>query len=277
MPLSDEVLAWVTLARAPALDAETLSTALERLGSAGGIMAASDAARECCGIPAPAREYLRRAAFPGAAERKWLEHARHHVLPFTDPRYPRLLRSFAHRPLALYAAGNIDALSDPQLAVVGSRNPTPQGRDTAYEFSQYLAERGLAITSGLAHGIDTCAHRGALAAQGITLAVLGCGLDVVYPRSNYELSEAIELQGALISEFPLGSAPLRAHFPQRNRIIAGLSLGTLVVEAAHGSGSLITARAANERGREVFAVPGSIHNPLSRGCHELIKDGRKTD
>ncbi len=275
MPLSDEVLAWVTLARAPGLDPETLSAALERLGSAGGVMTASDADRERSGIPAPAREYLRGTAPPGASERKWLEHARHHVLPFTDPRYPRLLRSSPHYPVALYAAGNIDALCDPQLAVVGSRNPTPQGRDTAYEFARYLAERGLAITSGLAHGIDTCAHRGALAAQGITLAVLGCGLDVVYPRSNSELSEAIEAQGALISEFPLGSAPLRAHFPQRNRIIAGLSLGTLVVEAAPGSGSLITARAANERGREVFAVPGSIHNPLSRGCHGLIKQGAK--
>ncbi len=275
MPLSDEVLAWVTLARAPGLDPETLSAALERLGSAGGVMTASDADRERSGIPAPAREYLRGTAPPGASERKWLEHARHHVLPFTDPRYPRLLRSSPHYPVALYAAGNTDALCDPQLAVVGSRNPTPQGRDTAYEFARYLAERGLAITSGLAHGIDTCAHRGALAAQGITLAVLGCGLDVVYPRSNSELSEAIEAQGALISEFPLGSAPLRAHFPRRNRIIAGLSLGTLVVEAAPGSGSLITARAANERGREVFAVPGSIHNPLSRGCHGLIKQGAK--
>jgi len=275
MLLSDEVLAWVTLAGAPALDADTLSAALARLGSAGGIVAASDAVRERTGIPAPAREYLRRAAGPGASERNWLEHARHHVLPFTDPRYPGLLRSFPHHPVVLYVAGNIDALGDPQLAVVGSRNPTPQGRDTAYEFSQYLAERGLAITSGLAHGIDTCAHRGALAGQGITLAVLGSGLDLVYPRSNFELSEAVQIQGALISEFPLGSAPRRAHFPQRNRIIAGLSLGTLVVEAAGRSGSLITARAANERGREVFAVPGSIHNPLSRGCHELIKQGAK--
>jgi len=275
MPLSDEVLAWVTLARAPALDSETLSTALERLGSAGGIMAASDAVRERSGIPARAREYLRRGPSPGASERKWLEHARHHLLPFTDARYPQLLRSFPHHPVALYAAGSIDTLCDPQLAVVGSRNPTAQGCDTAYEFSQYLAERGLAITSGLAQGIDSCAHRGALAVQGITLAVFGCGLDVVYPRSNAELSEAIEVQGVLISEFALGSAPLRAHFPQRNRIIAGLSLGTLVIEAALGSGSLITARAANELGREVFAVPGSIQNPLSRGCHGLIKEGAK--
>ena len=166
-------------------------------------------------------------------------------------------------------------MGDPQLAVVGSRNPTPQGRDTAFEFAQYLAERGLGIISGLAQGIDAAAHRGALAAQGITLAVLGSGLDVIYPRGHRDLSEAIAQQGALVSEFPLRTAPRRANFPQRNRIIAALSLGTLVVEAARRSGSLITSRWANELGREVFAVPGSIHNPLSRGCHELIKQGAK--
>jgi DNA processing protein len=197
------------------------------------------------------------------------------VLPFSDPRFPGLLRSSPDCPTALFVAGNVDALREPQLAVVGSRNPTPQGRDTAFEFARYLAERGLAITSGLAQGIDTAAHRGALAAQGITLAVLGSGVDVIYPRSNLELGKAVEQQGALVSEFALGSAPRRAHFPQRNRIIAGLCLGTLVVEAARKSGSLITARSANDRGREVFAIPGSIHNPLSRGCHELIKQGAK--
>jgi len=209
-------------------------------------MSASDADRERSGIPARAREYLRRTGSPGASERKWLEHARHHLLPFTDPRYPKLLRSFPRHPVALYAAGSIDALCDPQLAVVGSRNPTPQGLDTAHAFAERLAEHGLSITSGLAAGIDTAAHRGALAAQGFTLAVLGNGLDIVYPRSNSSLSEAIEQQGARVSEFPLGTAPRRGNFPQRNRIIAGLSLGTLVVEAARNSGSLITARVGVE-------------------------------
>jgi DNA processing protein len=204
-----------------------------------------------------------------------LENPRHHVLPFSDPRYPTLLRSAARHPIALFVAGNPEVLNDPQLAVVGTRNPTPQGRETAREFSEDLAGRGLAVTSGLAEGIDSAAHRGALAAQGITLAVLGSGVDVIYPRSNAPLAEEILHQGALISGFPLGTPPRRENFPQRNEIIAGLSLGTLVVEAARRSGSLITARWAAELGRELFAVPGSIHSPLSRGCHELIRQGAK--
>ncbi len=158
---------------------------------------------------------------------------------------------------------------------MGSRNPTPQGRETAAEFAEYLAGRGLAITSGLAAGIDGAAHRGALMAQGISLAVLGCGADVIYPPDNRPLAEEIQLQGALVSAFPLGTPPRRGHFPQRNGIIAGLSLGTLVVEAARASGSLITARLASGLGRELFAIPGSIHSPLSRGCHELIRQGAK--
>ena len=276
MLVCDDALAWVALTRAPALNAATVLAALERLESARGIVEATEAAGERAGIPAPARDFLRHGAGrAGTAERKWLQHERHHLLPITDPRYPKLLRSLPDCPIALYVAGSIDALSDPQLAVVGSRNPTPQGRDTAFDFARYLAHRGLAITSGLAQGIDAAAHRGAVAAQGITVAVLGNGIDVVYPRSNRDLSEIIERHGALISEFPLGTAPRRANFPRRNRIIAGLSLGTLVVEAASRSGSRITARAANDWGREVFAIPGSIHNPLSRGCHELIKQGAK--
>jgi DNA processing protein len=276
MRLSDEVLAWVTLTRAPALDVPTLSAALERIESAHAIIAATDAAREDAGIPSAAREYLQNsAAVANAAERRWLEGARHHVLPFTDPKYPRLLKSSKYPPIALYAAGNADALCDPQLAVVGSRNPSPQGLETAFELAQYLAERGLAIASGLALGIDTAAHRGALAAQGTTLAVLGSGIDTIYPRSNRSLSEAIEHDGVLLSQFPLGTVPRRANFPQRDRIIAALTLGTLVVEATRNSGSLITARCAQDGGRSVFAIPGSIYSPLSRGCHQLIKQGAK--
>jgi DNA processing protein len=276
MQTSEESSAWVTLTRAPALDISALSRALEIFGSARGITVASDASREGAGMPAAAREFLSsRAAAPRTAERAWLENPRHQVVPFTDPGYPALLRGAPRHPMALYVAGNVDALNDPQLAIVGSRNPTRQGKETAHDLAEYLAARGLVITSGLASGIDSAAHRGALVAQGITLAVLGSGVDVVYPRSNRSLSVEIRQLGALVSGFPLGTPPRRENFPQRNGIIAGLSLGTLVVEAARRSGSLITARLAATHGREVFAIPGSIYSPLSRGCHELIRQGAK--
>ena len=245
-------------------------------GSAQGLIAASDAAREAARLPPATREFLACAASrPSTRERAWLEDPRHSVVAFTDPGFPKLLRSARACPRALYVSGNPLSLSEPQLAVVGSRNPTAAGRDTAFEFSHYLAARGLAITSGLAQGIDSAAHRGAVAAQGVTVAVLGQGVDVVYPRGNRELREAITRMGAVASEFPLGAPPRREHFPQRNRIIAAMSLGTLVVEAACRSGSLITARFAESENRALFAVPGSIHNPLSRGCHELIRRGAK--
>jgi DNA processing protein len=276
MRSSEEACAWVILTRSPALDAPILSKALAALGDAQGIVEASDASRRWAGIPAAASEFLSspRAAL-SAAERRWLEDPGHDVMPFTDARFPGLLRRAKPHPIALYVAGNAAVLNDPQLAVVGSRNPTPQGQDTAFEFAEYLASRGLAITSGFAAGIDSAAHRGALMAQGITLAVLGSGVDVIYPGANRSLAQEILQQGALISGFPLGTPPRRGNFPQRNAIIAGLTLGTLVVEAARRSGSLITARLASNFGRELFAVPGSIYNPLSRGCHELIRQGAK--
>jgi DNA processing protein len=276
MQWAAEEFAWMALSRAPALNTAILSAAFERLGGIAGFIESSDEARRFAGIPLAAREFLgSAAALSCAAERAWMESPRHHLVAFTDRRYPAALRGLERRPIALYVAGNADILNDPQLAIVGSRNPTPAGRDTAYEFAESLAACGLGITSGLAEGIDSAAHRGALAAQGVTVAVLGSGIDSVYPRSNQALSEEIRLQGALISEFPLGTPPRRANFPQRNRIIAALSLGTLVVEAARRSGSLITARLAADQNRELFAVPGSIHNPLSRGCHELIRQGAK--
>ncbi len=272
----NESLAWVTLARAPGLDRDRLSVGLSRVGSAEALLHASEADFARAGMAAETHAFLRTAAAqPTAAERHWLQQERHYLLPFTDPRFPKLLLTVPHGPVALYVTGNVDALTDPQLAVVGSRNPTAQGRDTAFDFAEYFAERGLGITSGLAEGIDASAHRGALRGQGITLGVLGTGIDLIYPRCNAALHADIGVQGALISEFPLGTPPRRGNFPQRNRIIAGLSLGTLVVEAARRSGSLITARLANAQGRDVFAIPGSIHNPLSRGCHELIKGGAK--
>jgi DNA processing protein len=276
MGLSEESSAWVTLTRAPALDIHSLGRALEIFGTAQGLIQASDASRERAGMPAAARGFLTSArAALSPAERAWLENPRHHVVPYTDPRYPALLREAGRHPIALYVAGNVDVLNDPQLAIVGSRNPTPQGMATAQEFAEYLAARGLAITSGLAAGIDAAAHRGALMAQGVTLAVLGSGADVIYPRCNLALSREIQHRGALLSGFPLGTPPRAENFPQRNSLIAGLSLGALVVEAARRSGSLITARLAGDLGRELFAVPGSIHSPLSGGCHELIRQGAK--
>jgi DNA processing protein len=166
-------------------------------------------------------------------------------------------------------------MRQPQLAIVGSRNPSAAGRSTAREFAAFFARVGLTVTSGLALGIDAAAHEGALLGGGSTVAVCGAGLDVIYPRQNAVLAAQIRARGALVSEFPPRTPALRQHFPRRNRIISGLSLGTLVVEAARGSGSLITARLAAEQGREVFAIPGSIHNPLSRGCHHLIREGAK--
>jgi len=276
MQRADEVFAWMALSRAPALDFPILSAAFERLGGIAGFIESSDEARQSAGVPVAAREYLRSAAgSPSAVERAWIETEGNHLVTFTDPRYPASLGVLERRPIALYVAGRPEVLHEPQLSIVGSRNPTPAGRDTAFAFAESLAECGLAITSGLAAGIDSAAHRGALAAQGITLAVLGNGIDSIYPRGNQRLSEEIRFRGALVSEFPLGTPPRRENFPQRNRIIAGLSLGTLVVEAARRSGSLITARLAGDQNRELFAVPGSIHNPLSRGCHELIRQGAK--
>jgi DNA processing protein len=274
MPIFEDTSAWVRLARTPALDAATLARAIERLHSPRTLIKASDAELAEAGIGRTAREYLcasRHAA--SAAELSWLEHASHHLVPCTAADYPGMLSSCETRPLALYVAGRLDALKDPPLAVVGSRRPTLGGVDNAFEFSRVLAQRGLVISSGLAAGIDAAAHRGALAAQGLTLAVLGTGVDRIYPESNRGLCEDILYGGALMSPFPLGTPPRPANFPRRNQLIAAMSLGVLVVEAARGSGSLITARAAQRLGRPVLAIPGSIHNPMSRGCHRLIKEG----
>ncbi len=218
-----------------------------------------------------------------ASTRRWRreaadlrEHARRmscSLICATDPAYPPLLREIHRPPPLLHVLGDPEILSLPQLAIVGSRNATSSGTRQAEQFAAALAEAGLVVTSGLALGIDAAAHRGALR-SGRTLGVLGCGVDVVYPRRNRDLRQRIlEDGGALVSELPPGSAPLRQHFPARNRIISGLAAGVLVVEAAPDSGSLITADFALEQGREVFAVPGSVHNPLSRGCHQLIREG----
>ncbi len=206
---------------------------------------------------------------------EWLERDRHHIVQPDSDSFPELLGQIPNPPPLLYVDGNPDLLQLPSLAIVGSRNPTRGGERNAFEFAQHLAAMGFTIVSGLAQGIDTAAHRGALAAAGTTIAFLGHGIDRIYPTSNKQLAEEIAASGALVSEFPLGTHPGKELFPQRNRLISGLSLGTLVVEAARRSGSLITARLAAEQGREVFALPGSIHNPLARGCHQLIRQGAK--
>jgi len=209
------------------------------------------------------------------SDRQWLQAPNHHIVSAKSDDFPGMLRQIPGPPTHLYVVGNLDALHLPALAIVGSRNPTAGGRQNAHDFANYLARTGFCIVSGLAQGIDTAAHEGALAAGAATVAFLGHGIDRIYPAENHELAQRIAATGALCSEFPLGSPVRREHFPQRNRLISGLSLGTLVVEAARRSGSLISARLAAEQGREVFAIPGSIHNPLSRGCHQLIRQGAK--
>ncbi|MEZ5706434.1 MAG: DNA-processing protein DprA [Burkholderiaceae bacterium] len=208
---------------------------------------------------------------------RWLGLENHHLLTLGDAAYPPALLQMSDPPLMLYVVGALGALDHPnKIAIVGSRNPTPQGQINARQFASALGEAGLCVVSGLALGVDGAAHEGALAAHAATIAVVGTGLDRVYPKRHHDLAHRIAAQGgAIISEYPLGTPPLPAHFPQRNRIIAGLSQGTLVVEAAVASGSLITARLASEMGREVFAIPGSIHAPQARGCHALIRQGAK--
>ncbi len=209
------------------------------------------------------------------ADLAWLEAPGRHLLRPGTGDYPPLLAELDDAPL-LFVHGDIHLLSQPQLAMVGSRNPSRPGEETARDFARHLCRCGLVITSGLALGVDAAAHRGALEAGGQTIAVMGTGPDRIYPAANRELAHAIvDNGGALISEFPPGTPPRPGHFPRRNRLISGLSLGVLVVEAALRSGSLITARQAMEQGREVFAIPGSIHNPLARGCHRLLRDGAK--
>jgi DNA processing protein len=209
-----------------------------------------------------------------ARSQAWLAQPEHHLLGWQDPDYPALLRRITSPPLVLFVAGDPASLWHPAVAVVGSRTPSAGGRDNAHDFAHALATSGLAVTSGLAAGVDTAAHEGAIAANGLTVAVLGTGPDVPYPRANTGLvRRIIDRHGAIVSEHPPGTQPKREYFPARNRLLAGLTLGTLVIEAAERSGALITARLAADCGRDVFAVPGSIHNPLARGCHRLIRDG----
>ncbi len=206
---------------------------------------------------------------------RWLAETDSYALTITDPAYPAQLKEIADPPPILFVRGDPSLLSMPQIAIVGSRNPSTSGLETAFNFAKSLSTSGFVITSGLALGIDAASHRGALQGGGYTIAVAGTGLDRVYPAKHKDLATAIVKTGAMISEFPPGTSAKANHFPRRNRIISGMCLGLLVVEAAKQSGSLITARMALEQNREVFAIPGSIHNPLARGCNALIREGAK--
>lgn len=210
-----------------------------------------------------------------AATLAWVEQDNNTILTLADDAYPQLLLEIPDPPPILYLRGRVELLKAHGLAIVGSRNATPQGLANAESFARAFSDAGLTIISGLALGVDAAAHRGGLAGKGSTIAVLGTGADALYPISNRALGEEIAAHGLLVSEFPVGTAPIAANFPRRNRLISGLSRGCLIVEAAVSSGSLITARQAAEQGREVFAIPGSIHSPLARGCHLLIKQGAK--
>lgn len=209
------------------------------------------------------------------ADLRWLSEPRRHLLCWDDDVYPALLRRISNPPAALFVEGDPGYLWYPQIAVIGSRNPTSVGLEHARDFAATLARQGMTITSGLASGIDTAAHLAALDAGAATIAVNGTGLDMVYPASSHAAAERIRTCGAMVSELPLGAPPRRQHFPSRNRIISGLSLAVLVVEAGLNSGTLITARKAAEQGRDVFALPGSLHNPMAKGCHRLIREGAR--
>lgn len=249
---------------------------LAQFGSPHAVLAAPRSELKATGLSQQALDYL---AQPDEAQLEndlaWLEKPDNHLVLLTDADYPPLLKQLSDKPPLLFVHGDRRVLSQTQLAIVGTRNPSSGGRQIAHDFAEYLSAVGMVITSGLALGIDTAAHKGALRGTGISIAVMGTGLDRVYPAQNKALAHQIAEQGALISEFAPGTPALAEHFPRRNRIIAGLSVGTLVVEAALKSGSLITARLAAEQGREVFAIPGSIHNAHSKGCHRLIREGAK--
>lgn len=248
----------------------------DKLGGIDSVVTASQATLRQAGLDAEAIGAIKN---PDTGlldlDSKWLSEPDHHLLTWDSERYPALLRDTPSPPAALFAQGDPNVLWQPQIAVIGSRNPTAGGRDNALDFAAELSRQGLTITSGMASGIDSCAHIAALNAGGMTVAVTGTGLDRVYPASSRGLAKKIRRQGVLVSELPPGTGAKRSHFPSRNRIISGLSLGVLVIEAGLNSGTLITARMAGNQGRDVFALPGSIHNPMSKGCHRLIRDGAR--
>jgi DNA processing protein len=271
--VTENARAWLHLLRA-GVGASALRRMVETHAGAAAALDCPDAEWRAAGADTDAMAALRShdRGVP-AGDLAWVDAADHHLIGWDDPDYPALLRRIPSPPPALFIAGDPNLLWHPQVAVVGSRNATAGGVDNAREFSRALIAAGLTITSGMAEGVDAAAHMTALEAGAPTIAVVGTGTDVVYPRRHAKLAARIRASGAIVSEFLPGTEARPEHFPRRNRLLAGLTLGTLVIEAAERSGALITARLAGEAGREVFAVPGSIHNPLARGCHRLIRQG----
>ncbi|MDP1593074.1 MAG: DNA-processing protein DprA [Gallionella sp.] len=276
MPVDNSIKAWLALSLVRGLGGEGARRLLQEFGSPEAVLAAP--ASTLSGyVKADVAAAITRGIADDllAPALSWLEEDLNQLVTLGDSDYPQALLNIADPPLLLYVKGRRDLLNATALAIVGSRNATPQGNNNAEEFSKSLSDAGLCIISGMAHGIDAAAHRGALRGMSSSIAVVGTGLDKVYPAANRDLAHALAAQGALISEFPLGTPPVATNFPRRNRIISGMSIGCLVVEASLQSGSLITARLAMEQGRDVFAIPGSIHSPQSKGCHALIKQGAK--
>ncbi|MEP7330018.1 MAG: DNA-processing protein DprA [Betaproteobacteria bacterium] len=267
--------AWAELAH-KGLPPAAMALLLRAFGDPEAVLGASRA-RLAAVVPTGAVERLLAPVDADSLARTlaWLAEPGHELIAWDDPDYPQALLELGHAPPVLYFTGRRAVLNRPGLAIVGSRHATPQGEENATAFAHALADAGFTIVSGLAQGIDAAAHVGALRGVGSTIAVVGTGLDRVYPARHRALAHAIAASGGLLSEFPPGTSPLPFNFPRRNRLIAGLARGVLVVEAALSSGSLITARLAGDAGREVFAIPGSIHSPLARGCHRLIRDGAK--
>jgi DNA processing protein len=273
--ISEKTL-WISLSTVHGLGAQTFCLLLKTFGNPANIYAATtNQLKEVVSdkIASAIAQGVNEQAIAEASQ--WLSHANNHLVTLADPHYPKALLEIADPPPFLYAKGNLTLLNQASIAIVGSRSASVQGEKNAEAFAHDLCGYGLCIVSGLALGIDAAAHRGALKANGATIAVVGTGLDIVYPAKHRDLAHQIVERGLIISEFSLGTPSKPQNFPKRNRIISGLSLGCLVVEANLQSGSQITARMAAEQGREVFAIPGSIHSPMSKGCHQLIKQGAK--
>lgn len=273
---TESLAAWLRLTLVPGIGGETQRKLLTAFGLPEVLFAAGrSAVSGVIGSKAAALLLDSDNMASVATALDWVNGSDQHIVTLADPDYPQALLEIPDPPSVLYVRGRLELLQRQALAIVGSRNPTPQGIHNAERFAAAFADAGLCIASGLALGIDAAAHRGALAANGATVAFIGTGIDRIYPARNCELAREIGERGAIVSEFPLGTPVMAANFPRRNRLISGLARGVLVVEAAVESGSLITARLAGEQGREVFAIPGSIHSPQARGCHKLIKQGAK--
>jgi DNA processing protein len=272
----EELQAWLRLAFAAGVPSASQRALLKAFGSPQAVLAAR---RPALGghVASNVMDALLADGAPRLLDPSlsWLAQPGNHLVALGDPDYPKALLDTPDPPTVLFAQGRLELFNARSIAIVGSRNATPQGKEDARSFAKALSDAGFCIVSGLALGIDAAAHRGAIEGAGSSIAVVGTGLDIVYPAANAALARDLAQRGLLVSEFPIGAPPLESHFPRRNRIISGLARGVLVVEAAMASGSLITARLAGEQGRDVFAIPGSIHSPFSKGCHRLIRQGAK--